>query len=128
MFSPFRIGFLNLLCKHHFCAFSLFGTPFAFPWNVTPITSGARTMQRHILIVGPDGNTLVSLEFLLEAEGRRVSTVLGTADAITISNASNPADLLIFDAGRPGDNGMEALKRFAGRSMQSPAIVIASHP
>jgi DNA-binding NtrC family response regulator len=85
-------------------------------------------MHERILIVGPDRNTLASLEFLLEAEGYRVATILGTVDAIALSREELPADLLILDAGRTGDNSMEGLKRFAERDMQTPAIVIASRP
>ncbi|MHB9029929.1 MAG: hypothetical protein ACYC9O_14270 [Candidatus Latescibacterota bacterium] len=85
-------------------------------------------MPARILIVGTDRNTLTTLEFLLEAEGYRVSTVLGTVDAIALSGAEIPADLLILDAGRPGDNSLDGMKRFAERGMQLPAIVIASRP
>jgi DNA-binding NtrC family response regulator len=85
-------------------------------------------MQTRILIVGPDRNTLTTLEFLLEAEGYGVSTVLGSFDAIFFSREKIPADLLILDAGRPGDNNMDDMRRFTERSIPLPAIVISSRP
>jgi DNA-binding response OmpR family regulator len=79
----------------------------------------------HILLVDDDPLLRRSVAFSLERVGYRVSTAANAEDALGLAER-DPPDLVLLDIGLPGMDGLDALRRFQGRSHAPPIIFLTA--
>jgi two-component system, LuxR family, response regulator FixJ len=79
-----------------------------------------------VYVADDDPDVLVSLRFLLEAEGFKVRT-FANGPALLASSLPEPGDCLIIDYKMTGMNGLELIHRLRDRQISSPVVLITAY-
>ncbi|HET9976546.1 MAG TPA: response regulator [Burkholderiaceae bacterium] len=82
--------------------------------------------QRHVLIADDEPNIVISLEFLMQREGHRVSIARDGDAALALIRAERP-DLVLLDVMMPGKTGFEVCQAVrADESLAGVKILMLS--
>ena len=80
-----------------------------------------------VVIVDDDPAVCSSLKFSLELEGFAVRAY-GSAAELLQAGSLNDCDCFVIDQRMPGMTGMELITNLRREKMQTPAILLISHP
>jgi FixJ family two-component response regulator len=97
--------------------------------QVDAINSNGRNPGRdqgHVVIVEDDEALRTAIGFTLEVEG--FSVVACSSAEQVLEEMPFPAACLVVDYLLPGANGLALLTRLRGLGVQTPAILITTHP
>jgi two-component system, LuxR family, response regulator FixJ len=79
-----------------------------------------------VYVADDDPDVLVSLRFLLEAEGFKVKT-FANGQALLASTLPEPSDCLIIDYKMTGMNGLELVRHLRDRQVAAPVVLITAY-
>lgn len=79
-----------------------------------------------VYVADDDPDVLVSLRFLLEAEGFKVKT-FADGQALLESDLPEPGDCLVIDYKMTGMNGLELVRRLRARHVEAPVVLITAY-
>ena len=79
-----------------------------------------------VYVTDDDADVLVSLRFLLEAEGFNVKT-FADGKSLLASALPEPGDCLVVDYKMRGMNGLELLRRLRDRQVDAPVVLITAY-
>ncbi len=79
-----------------------------------------------VYVADDDPDVLVSLRFLLEAEGFKVKT-FADGQALLASTLPEPSDCLVIDYKMTGMNGLELVRRLRDRQVAAPIVLITAY-
>ncbi len=79
-----------------------------------------------VYVADDDPDVLVSLRFLLEAEGFAVKT-FADGQALLASSLPDPGDCLVIDYKMTGMNGLELIRRLRDRQVAAPVVLITAY-
>jgi len=84
------------------------------------------TRKRHIVIVDDEPNIGLSLRFILEGEGYRVS-ICESAAGFNAQRAMGHVDLYLVDLRLADGNGIDLLRSLRQRGDETPVVMISGH-
>jgi two-component system, LuxR family, response regulator FixJ len=79
-----------------------------------------------VYVADDDPDVLVSLRFLLEAEGFKVKT-FANGPALLASSLPDPGDCLVIDYKMTGMNGLELVRHLRDRQVSNPVVLITAY-
>lgn len=83
----------------------------------------AKVLTRTVFVVDDDPAVLVSLRFLLEAEGFAVRTFANGTELLA-ADLPGPDDCLVIDYKMEDMNGLELISRLRGEGISTPVVLI----
>jgi two-component system response regulator FixJ len=96
------------------------------PWAAKDVSMHEKPLAATVYVADDDPDVLVSLRFLLEAEGFKVKT-FGDGPALLASSLPEPGDCLIIDYKMAGMNGLELIRRLRDRQVSNPVVLITAY-
>lgn len=86
-------------------------------------------IRKHtIYVVDDDPAVLVSLRFLLEADGFEVQTFSSGVSLLDALPAEQPVDCFVFDYKMDVIDGLELARRVRGDRIETPIVLITGFP
>lgn len=80
-----------------------------------------------LLLVDDDPHLLSALRFAFEAEGYDVRT-FGSGEELLASRPANSHVCIVIDERLPGISGLETVARLRDAGVDTPAILVTTHP
>jgi FixJ family two-component response regulator len=80
-----------------------------------------------VCIVEDDGAVRSALEFALDLEGFTVET-FESGEALLLRTPLGDPCCLVIDERLPGVSGLDTLRQLRARGIDTPAVIITSHP
>ena len=95
--------------------------------SATELQSQATGQAPVVAIVDDDPAVCSSLKFSLELEGFVVRAYGSAAELLEVDDFGS-CDCFVIDQRMPGMSGMELIAKLRGQRIQTPAILLISHP